>query len=86
MSHINAGVRGMCPMYGKAQFPSPAAANARRKQLKRKRNDPLEVFRCVHCKHWHLGHGGHREERRLERKQMAKRREPRRDWRKEIDL
>lgn len=46
----------ICHRTGKKQYPSPAAADRRRKVLKRRRNDRQSVYRCPHCRHWHLGH------------------------------
>lgn len=80
MSERSSGATGVCPAFGKAQFPSPAAAERRRKQLKINRDDRLEVFRCKYCKLWHLGHG----RARLGKESL--RRRPRNDWRREIEL
>ena len=48
--------RVLCPRTGKKMFPSPRAAETRRKTLKRKRNERLASYRCRHCGRWHLGH------------------------------
>jgi hypothetical protein len=49
-----------CPRTGKLSFPSPQAAEHRRKALKQRRNERVSSYRCVFCHRWHLGHSDFR--------------------------
>ena len=48
--------RGICEATGKLAFATPQAAERRRKELKRSRDDRLSTYRCARCGRWHLGH------------------------------
>lgn len=83
MSGHSTGAVGICDAFGKAMFPSPELAHRRRKILKIARGDGLEVYRCPHCRLWHLGHG--HDERRKKLKQERKK-GSRKSWRRELGL
>jgi len=45
-----------CAETGKVTYRSPERANKIRKLIKKKSGECLSVFRCEHCRLWHLGH------------------------------
>lgn len=44
---------------GKAAFVTWTLANQtceRRRKSEQTRHEPQQVYRCQHCRHWHIGH------------------------------
>lgn len=55
--HLNADGTALCPRTRKVMFRDPGVAEKQRLQIKRRHNDRQNVYRCSHCRFWHLGHG-----------------------------
>lgn len=58
-SDTNPGAGLVCERTGKLKYFSPQSAERRRKTIKKRRDERLSVYRCTHCRCWHLGHRAH---------------------------